>query len=62
MKRRQLIKHLESHGCVFVKEGGKHTKYYNPKNGKQTVIPRHVEIANQLARKICKDLDIPPLP
>lgn len=54
MKRRKLIKHLEENGCEFVKEGAKHTKYRNPKNNKQTVIPRHIEIDEQLAKKICK--------
>lgn len=58
MKRRKLIKHLEENGCEFVKEGAKHTKYRNPKNNKQTVIPRHIEIDEQLAKKICKDLEI----
>lgn len=47
MKRRKLIKHLEENGCEFVKEGAKHTKYRN-----------HIEIDEQLAKKICKDLEI----
>jgi len=33
MKRADLIRHIESHGCVFVREGAKHTVYRNPANG-----------------------------
>jgi LAO/AO transport system kinase len=31
MKRTDLIRHIEAHGCVFVREGGKHTIYKNPR-------------------------------
>ena len=27
MKRKDLIRHLESHGCEFLREGGNHTLY-----------------------------------
>ncbi len=60
MKRRKLIRHLEQHGCYLLREGKKHTVYYNPINNMISTIPRHTEIVNKLARKICKDLDIPP--
>jgi predicted RNA binding protein YcfA (HicA-like mRNA interferase family) len=59
MKRRDLIRHIESYGCVFVREGGSHTIYKNPANGIMTAIPRHREIKDSLARKICDDLDLP---
>lgn len=29
MKRRDLIRYLEDHGCKFFLEGGKHTVYVN---------------------------------
>lgn len=29
MKRRDLIRHLESHGCELLREGGNHTLYVN---------------------------------
>ena len=61
MKRRQLIKHLKKHGCILRREGSKHTIYINPANKQTTAIPRHIEIANRLAKKICKDLDIPTI-
>ncbi|MBD2502093.1 type II toxin-antitoxin system HicA family toxin [Anabaena azotica] len=59
MKRRDLIRHLEQNGCLFLREGGKHTIYYNPVNNRTSAIPRHIEIVNVLAVKICKDLEIP---
>jgi mRNA interferase HicA len=59
VKRRDLIKHLEKHGCAMVREGANHTVYKNLKNGNITAIPRHREIKNILCRKICvKDLEI----
>jgi mRNA interferase HicA len=59
MKRRDLIQHLENHGCEFFREGGKHTVYVNRTVGKVTTIPRHREINEHLAQRICKDLDVP---
>ena len=56
MKRRKLIEHLVSNGCVFVREGAKHTIFLNPQNGRTSTVPRHYEINEFLARKICKDL------
>ena len=58
MKRKDIIKLLESQGCLFLREGGRHTVYYNPLNNKTSTIPRHTEIDDFLAKKICKDLDI----
>ena len=59
MKRRDLIRHLERHGCEFLREGGNHTVYVNKKTRKCSTVPRHKEIIDFLARKICKDLEIP---
>jgi len=59
MKRRDLIRHLEAHGCVFVREGANHTVYANPRRGKVSTIPRHREVNDFLARKICRDLEVP---
>jgi mRNA interferase HicA len=58
MKRRDLIRHLETHGCVFFREGGSHTVYVNRLSGKVSTIPRHREINDFLARKICRDLEV----
>ncbi|MBE9105179.1 type II toxin-antitoxin system HicA family toxin [Nostoc cf. edaphicum LEGE 07299] len=60
MKRRELIRHLEKNGCLFLREGGRHTIYYNPSNNRTSAVPRHTEIVEILAIKICKDLEISP--
>ena len=59
MKRADLIRHIESHGCLFVREGGKHTVYRNPATGISATVPRHREIKKEIARKISDDLSIP---
>jgi len=58
MKRKDLIRHLEKCDCIFIREGGSHTIYKNSSNSKMTSIPRHKEIKEFLARKICDDLGI----
>ncbi len=60
MKRIDLIRHLERHGVQFLREGGAHSVFVNRVAGKVSTVPRHREINDFLARKICKDLDIPP--
>ncbi len=59
MKRRDLIRHLEANGCELLREGGSHTVYVNRARRKTTTVPRHREINDFLARKICQDLEIP---
>jgi len=59
MKRRDLINHLEKHGCEFLREGRKHTVYVNRTAQKVSTVPRHREIDEHLAQKICKDLQVP---
>ena len=61
MKRRDLLKHLKSHGCILLREGGRHSWWHNPDLNKRSAIPRHSEIDNTLARKICKDLGVKPM-
>ena len=60
MNRRALIRHLRRHGCLLAREGGRHSIYVNPDNERTAPVPRHAEIADLLARKICEQLDIPP--
>jgi mRNA interferase HicA len=60
MKRRRLPQHLRSQGCEQLREGGRHSWWHNPALNKRTAIPRHNEIDNHLARKICKDLGVEP--
>jgi predicted RNA binding protein YcfA (HicA-like mRNA interferase family) len=58
LKRRDLIRHLEQHGCELLREGGNHSVYINRPLRKVSTIPRHREINEFLARKICKDLGV----
>lgn len=59
MKRRDLIAHLEANGCELLREGGAHSIYLNRKSRKVSTVPRHRELNDHLARKICRDLEIP---
>jgi mRNA interferase HicA len=59
VKRRDLLRHLERHGCELFREGANHTVYVNRRNGKVSTVPRHREINEFLARRICRDLDVP---
>ena len=61
MKRTQLLKHLRDHGCEFIREGHRHSWWGNPTLNKRSSVPRHTEINDDLARKICKDLGIEPI-
>jgi predicted RNA binding protein YcfA (HicA-like mRNA interferase family) len=58
VKRAALIKHLRAQGCELLREGGNHSIYVNRKTGKATAVPRHREINDFLARKICRDVEI----
>ena len=58
MKRRELIRHLEKNGCSLLREGGKHGVYINRIARKVTTVPRHNEIDDNLARRICRDLGV----
>lgn len=60
MKRRQLLNHLKANGCEFLREGSRHTMYVNRPAARSTAVPRHNEITNNMAKKICRDLGIPP--
>ena len=59
MKRRELLKHLRNSGCELLREGSEHSVYVNPEARKVATIPRHREINDFLAKKICRDLEIP---
>jgi len=59
MKRKDLIRHLEAHGCELLREGGSHTIYINRKARASSSVPRHREVNDFLARKICRDLQVP---
>jgi hypothetical protein len=61
MKRTGLLKHLRKHGCVLKREGRSHSLWTNPANGQVEAVPRHREIPDLLARKICRGLSIPEI-
>ncbi|MEG3438829.1 type II toxin-antitoxin system HicA family toxin [Pannus brasiliensis CCIBt3594] len=54
-----MLRHLEANGCELLREGGNHTLYINRTALKSSTIPRHREIDDFLARKICRDLQVP---
>jgi len=58
VKRIDLERHLRAHGCEFLREGGKHSISWNPANRKVSSVPRHKEINDFTARKICRDLEV----
>jgi len=60
MKRKDLIKHLHNNNCIFIREGAKHSVFFNPLMKKSSTVPRHAEIDNFLAKKICQDIGIEP--
>ena len=61
MKRIDLLRHLENSGCELLREGARHSVYVNRSARKSSAVPRHREINDFLARKICADLQIPQL-
>lgn len=56
MKRVDLIRTLERQGCVFLRHGGKHDWYHNPRTRISQPVPRHREIKDYLARHIIRML------
>ena len=59
MKRRDLLRHLQTHGCRLEREGGEHSLWINPQTGAVEAVPRHGEIGKHLSRKICRQLSVP---
>jgi mRNA interferase HicA len=59
MKRRDLLRHLEKHGCRLLREGGEHSIWENESNKLRTAVPRHREVITYTAKKICRQLSIP---
>ena len=56
MKQQELIKIITTNGAVFLRHGGNHDVYYQPRSGKQEVVPRHREISEPVAKNIIKNL------
>jgi mRNA interferase HicA len=62
VKRRELERHLRSHGAQLVREGGRHGVWMidGPDSERIAAVPRHNEIRPGTVRAICRDLEIPP--
>jgi mRNA interferase HicA len=56
MKRKHLIRKMEEMGCVFIRHGGNHDWYQNPRTKVAQPIPRHSEINENLSKHIIKML------
>ncbi|HNW94225.1 MAG TPA: type II toxin-antitoxin system HicA family toxin, partial [bacterium] len=41
MKRHELLRYLKAHGCELLREGTRHTVYWNPANRQTSTVPRH---------------------
>ena len=61
MKLGDLLRHLRHHGCYLKREGTGHALWFSPVNGRVEAVPRHTEISNNLARKICRGLGVPEI-
>ena len=59
MKRQEVIRHLRRNGCELLREGGSHSVFVNRAALKTSTVPRHREVNEFLARKICRDLQVP---
>ncbi len=58
MKRRELLAHLQQHGCGLLRGGANHSIWVNPATGRKEAVPRHNEIKRHLARSICRNLSV----
>ncbi len=47
--------------ATWKREGRSHSLWTNPTTGALEAIPRHTEISDLLARKICRGLSIPEI-
>ncbi len=58
MKRRDLVRELDSAGCFLKRHGKKHHLYENPHNGRKAPVPRHHEIRDSLCELIRNQLGL----
>ncbi len=60
MKTSEFLRYLRGQGCELLREGSKHSWWHNPAMNMRSAVPRHTEIKDLLAKKICRDLGIKP--
>ena len=51
VKRADLVRHLEQHGCQLLREGGSHSVFVNREERKASTVPRHRELNDYRWRK-----------
>jgi predicted RNA binding protein YcfA (HicA-like mRNA interferase family) len=61
MERNALLKRLRRHGWVLKREGRSHSLWTNAQTGETEAVPRHTELPDILAQKICRGLSVPEL-
>lgn len=62
MKKEKFLKHLRLHNCLPTgRQKGSHAQFVNVELGNRTIVPLHNDIDDLLAKKICKQLGIPPV-
>jgi len=61
VKTEALLRHLRKNGCYLRREGKEHSLWTNLITGKTQAVPRHIEIGDRLAVKICRYLGVPPV-
>lgn len=61
MKRNTLTRYLRRYGCELKREGRSHSVWGNPATGQTETIPRHTEIREDMARRICRRLSVPEI-
>jgi predicted RNA binding protein YcfA (HicA-like mRNA interferase family) len=59
VKRTDFVRHFENHGCELLREGAKHSVFVNRAASATSTVPRHREIKDPTAIKICKQLGVP---
>jgi predicted RNA binding protein YcfA (HicA-like mRNA interferase family) len=53
-RHREVLEEMLSYGAVFVREGGNHTLYVNPRTGAPLSLPRHPYVSGGVARSLIK--------
>ena len=61
MKRGTFLRYLRRQGCFLKREGRSHSLWTNSQTGAVETVPRHTEIPERLARKICRALGVPEI-
>jgi mRNA interferase HicA len=47
VKRADLIRHPDAHGCLLFREGAKHSVYFNPAAQRTSIVPRQRVVKNR---------------